>query len=365
MTRLAFLVATSLATAAFASVNAGHPADAVTLPVCTVGEAADIGAKRYPGRISPVAEVIVRPQVTGEILEIGFANGQSVCKGDVLYRLDSVQYQAIVKNAEAKVAELKANLEYAELTMTRHMTLVKSRAVSQDDLDQSRMRRDAMRASLAAAEASLAAARDDLAHCTIVAPIAGKVGSTVRTEGNYVQKGDARLVTLVQTDPVRVRFCIACVDYAALFGADAARIAADGLVSVQLVSGGDICATGVVEYVENVADMRTDSVEVYALIANPKGTLLNGQTVMVMLANRNGARRPAVPPNAIAQDMRGAYVWVVDSDGTARERRIVRGASKGGLALVTDGLKVGERVVADGVHRVREGLKVLQESREK
>ncbi|MBR4652387.1 MAG: efflux RND transporter periplasmic adaptor subunit [Kiritimatiellae bacterium] len=337
-------------------------AAAVTLPVYTVKEVVDTGAKRYPGRICPVAEVIVRPQVTGEILEVGFANGQSVRKGDVLYRLDPVQYQATVKNAEAKVAELKANLEYAELTVTRHTTLVRTRAVSQDELDQSRTKRDAMRASLAAAEASLAAARDDLAHCTIVAPIDGKVGSTVRTAGNYVQKGDARLVTLVQTDPVRVRFNIACVDYAALFGADAARIAAEGHVSVQLVSGGDVCATGRIEYIENRADERTDSVEAYALLANPQGALLDGQTVMVTLVNRNGARHPAVPPNAIAQDMRGAYVWVVGPDGIAHERRIVRGAERDGLALVVDGLKAGERVVEDGVHRVREGGTITPET---
>lgn len=361
-----FLTVVALVTTmAFASDDARCQTDVVTLPVCMVGEVVDTGAKRYPGRICPVAEVIVRPQVTGEILEVGFANGQNVCKGDVLYRLDPVQYQAAVKNAEAKVAELKANLEYAELTVERHTKLVKTRAVSQDDLDQSRTKRDATRATLAAAEASLAAARDDLAHCTIVAPIAGKVGSTVRTEGNYVQKGDARLVTLVQTDPVRVRFNIACVDYAALFDADATRIAADGQVSVQLVSGGDVCATGRIEYLENRADARTDSVEVYALLANPHGILLDGQTVMVTLVNRNGAKRPAVPPNAIAQDMRGAFVWVVDSDGTARERRIVRGTAMDGLALVADGLKVGERVVADGVHRVREGVRVLPESPEK
>ena len=361
-----FLTIVALVTTmALASDDARRQADTVTLPVCVVKEVVDTGAKRYPGRICPVAEVIVRPQVTGEILEVGFANGQSVCKGDVLYRLDPVQYQATVKNAEAKVSELKANLEYAELTVTRHKTLVKTRAVSQDELDQSRTKRDAIRASLEAAKASLAAARDDLAHCTIVAPIAGKVGSTVRTEGNYVQKGDARLVTLVQTDPVRVRFNIACVDYVALFGADAARITADGQVSVQLVSGGAVCATGRIEYVENRADERTDSVEAYALLANPKGFLLDGQTVMVTLVNRNGERRSAVPPNAIAQDMRGAYVWVVDSDGTAHERRIVRGALRGGLALVTDGLKSGERVVADGVHRVREGRKVMPESPEK
>ncbi len=336
-------------------------AASLTLPTCLVDEVRATSAKCCPGRICPVAEVVVRPQVTGEILEVGFANGETVEKGRVLYRLDPVQYQAAVKNAEAKVAELKARLEYAELTVTRHTELVKTRAVSQDDLDNSRATRDAARASLAAAEAALLAARDDLNHCTIKAPIAGKLGSTSRTEGNYVQKGDAGLVTLVQIDPVRVRFLLANADYAQAFGSDAERIAADGRVSVRLVSGGEVCATGRVEYVENVADARTDSVEVYALLANPRGRLVSGQTVMATLENVRGKAIPAVPPNAIAQDLRGPYVWVVGKGGEAELRRITRGPREGEKQLVAWGLKPGETIVADGVHKVRLGDKVVSE----
>ena len=336
-------------------------AAAVTLPVCEVKEVQDTGAKRYPGRICPVEEVVVRPQVTGEILEVGFANGQLVKKGDMLYRLDPVQYQAAVKNAEAKVAELKANLAYAEAKATRHAELVKTRAVSQDDLDHSLATRDATRAALAAADANLVAARDDLRHCTITAPIAGRVGTTVRTAGNYVQKGDAGLVTLVQVDPIRVRFQVSSVDYAAAFGSDPARIAADGLVTVRLVSGAETCVTGRVEYVENVADARTDSVEVYALLANPRGRLVSGQTVMATLENVRGKAIPAVPPNAIAQDLRGPYVWVVGKGGEAELRRIARGPREGEKQLVAWGLKPGETIVADGVHKVRLGDKVVSE----
>ena len=336
-------------------------AASLTLPTVQVEEVRALSAKRCPGRICPVAEVSVRPQVTGEILEVGFSNGQAVEKGHVLYRLDPVQYQAAEKNAEAKVAELKANLGYAELTVTRHAELVKTRAVSQDDLDHSRATRDAARASLAAAEAALAAARDDLAHCTITAPIAGRVGSTALTEGNYVQKGSARLVTLVQTDPVRVRFMLANADYAETFGSDAARIVSDGRVEVRLVSDGEVCATGRVEYVENVADARTDSVEVYALLANPSGRLMSGQTVMATIENARGRVLPAVPPNAVAQDLRGPYVWVVGADGRAELRRVTRGPRQDGRQLVSWGLKPGEKIVADGVHKVRAGDVVVSE----
>ena len=336
-------------------------AAALTLPVADVKEVRDASAKTYPARVVSVAEVDVRPQVTGEILKVGFANGQAVAKGDVLYQLDPVQYRAAVKNAEAKVAELKANLAYAEKNAVRHEDLIKTRAVSQDALESALSTRDATRASLAAAEASLEAARDDLRHCTITAPIAGRVGSTTRTEGNYVQKGDARLVTLVQTDPVRVRFCVSNADYAAFFGSSVEAICRDARVGVRLVAGGAVCATGRVEYVENVADTLTDTVAVHALIANPRGSLLGGQTVMATLKNAGGASRAAVPPNAIAQDIIGTYVWVLGKDGRARKRRVTRGALQDGLQLVKEGLAPGERIVADGVHRVAEGMEVVAE----
>ena len=107
----------------------------VTLPVCEVAERAQRESAVYPGRVVPVAQVDVVPQVSGEILEVCFANGAEVKEGDVLYRIDRVKYEAAVKNAEAKVAECRAKASYAELSYARHMALVERRAVSQDEAD--------------------------------------------------------------------------------------------------------------------------------------------------------------------------------------------------------------------------------------
>lgn len=332
----------------------------LALPVATVGEAPDTAMRRVPGRVVPVAQVEVRPQVSGEILSVAFSNGQQVAAGDVLYRLDPVKYVAAEKNAEAKVVELKATFAYATTAANRYGELVRTRAVSQDDLDRARMTRDTAQASLAAAEADLVAAKDDVRHCTVVAPIAGRVGSTLLTEGNYVQKGGAGLVTLVQTDPIRIMFELSSVDYDEAFGGDAARLVREGEVSVRRVAGGDVIATGRVEYVENLANAATDSIRAYVLVENGAGVLLGGQTVMVSVSNPHGVRRATVPPNAIAQDMRGHYVWVLDGDGKAALRRIVRGPCVDDLQLVVSGLRPGERVVADGVHRVREGMEIVE-----
>ena len=336
---------------------------AVTLPVGNVEEVRDVHSRTCPARVVSISEVTVTPQVTGEILEVGFVNGQQVKKGDVLYRLDPVKYIAAEKNAEAKVAQVKASLEYAETQTERYGELVKTRAVPQDDFDRARSQRNAYKASLAAAEADLVAARDDVKHCTITAPISGRVGSTTLTEGNFVSRGGAALVKLVQTDPVRAVFELSSVDYAADFGSDPERMSAEGVVELRRVAGGAVVATGRVEYVENVANPATDSVKVYALVDNASGALLAGQTVMATLSSANGSMRAAVPPNAVALDARGAYVWVLGADGAAQMRRVTRGRLQGGRQLVSSGLAAGERIVLDGVHRVKAGDVVSAEKK--
>lgn len=327
----------------------------VVLPVGNVEEVRDVSARTCPARAVSVSEVSVTPQVAGEILEVCFANGQRVEKGDVLYRLDPVKYIAAEKNAESKVAEVKARLEYAETQTVRYGELVKSKAVPRDDYDRVRSQREAYIALLAAAEADLAAAKDDVAHCTITAPISGRIGTTTLTEGNFVTRGGGELVKLVQTDPVRAVFELSSIDYETDFGSDPARLSADGMVELRRIAGGAVVATGRVEYVDNVANPATDSVKVYAVFGNASGALLAGQTFMATLKNSKGAPRSAVPPNAVAIDVRGPYVWILNSDGVAGMRRIVRGRLQDGRQIVLSGVAPGERIVVDGVHRVKDG----------
>ena len=331
---------------------------AAALPLVEVGETRDFCARKYPGRVTPVAEVRIVPQVSGEILEVAFANGAAVKKGDLLYRLDPVKYEAAVKNAEAKVVELKASLAYAEKSAVRHTDLIRTRAVSQDAYDNALSQRDAARAALAAAEADLVAARDDLKHCRIVAPISGRVGTTAHTEGNYVTKGGGALVTLIQTSPIRVSFAIANGDYHDRFGSDSRAIVGDGLVTLRLMTGEAESVTGRVEYVENASNAQTDTTDVYALFENADGVLKSGQTVMATLLSAKGTLRASVPPNAVVQDMQGAFVWVVDGAGMPSKRYIARGTVADGRQIVLSGVRPGERIVADGTHKVKAGVRV-------
>lgn len=322
------------------------------LPVAQVRLLVDKLEKTYPGRVVPVAQVNVIPQVSGEILEVGFENGTMVKRGDLLYRLDPVKYEAAVKNAEAKVAECKATLGYAELSYVRHTKLIGTRAVSQDAVDNALSTRDSARAALAAAEADLMSARDDLRHCRIVAPIAGKVGTTLFTAGNYLTKGQGTLVTLIQAAPIRVRFSISNAEFLEMFDGKAEAFQKDGIVSLALADGREYNEDGQIEYVDNSADDQTDTIQVFALFPNKDRILKPGGTVSVTLRSRVGVKKLGVPPGALLQDMHGPYVWVVKPDRTVERRYVVRDDTVNEIQFIANGLKEGETVVSDGVHKV-------------
>ena len=330
----------------------------VRVPVAEVVQVDDYRTKTYPGRVVPVAQVNVVPQVSGEILKVGFENGAVVKEGDLLFSLDPVKYQAAVKNAEAKVAECKANLSYAELSYTRHKKLAASHAVSQDAADNALSSRDSARAALAAAEADLVVARDNLTHCRITAPHGGKLGTTLFTKGNYVTPTSGTLVSLIQTAPIRVRFSMSNGEFLELFGARNRLIRARGHVTLTLSDGSEYAETGEVEYVENAADETTDTIQVYALFPNAERVLKPGGTVVVTLSSTEPVHCTAVPPNAVILDMKGSYVWLLGADNVAEKRYVHRGPIVQGMQTVTTGVKPGDRIVADGVHKVAKGMKV-------
>jgi RND family efflux transporter MFP subunit len=333
-------------------------AASITLPVGEVIERADMRVSTFPGRVVPIAQVNVVPQVSGEILEVCFENGAFVKEGDVLYRLDPVKYEAAVKNAESKVAECKANSSYAELSYERHKKLLQTRAVSLDAVDNALSLRDSSRAAYAAAVADLIAAKDNLDHCTIVAPISGKIGSTAMTRGNYARAGGDTLVSIVQMSPIRVRFSISNSRFLSLFGGLSSRLSEEAVTQVTLANNEVFSGKGVFDYVENTSDELTDTIQVFFQYENPNRLLRPGGTVAVTLSSKHGAMCPAVPPGAILQDIQGPYVWVLDEQNRAVRRSVARGELVGDWVLIEKGLKKGERIVAEGAHKVKRGMTV-------
>ena len=341
----------TVAAAALLAVRAAFGA-ALTLPVAEVAGEVDDQAKTYPGRVVAMQRVDLAPEVSGEILEVCCADGALVKAGEVLFRLNPIKYKSALKNAQSKVAECKSRKLYADSNFARHE---KTKGVSQDAVDKARSDRDVAASALEAAEAELAVAEYNLAHCEVKTPISGKVGTIRLTKGNYASPEKGALVAITQITPIRVRFSISSADFLGMFQGRSGTLKEKAVVEVVLADGSTFGEKGEIDYTENIVNESTDTLPVYARFANAERVLRAGGTVGVKVSNRDGVKKPAVPPSAVMQDVQGPYVWVVGADGAVSRRSIVRGRQTGDLLFVTSGLKVGERVVTDGTHKVASG----------
>lgn len=331
---------------------------AMPAPFVTVGkvsEAESIETKRYTGHITHHASVNLVARVSGELLRLGFKEGDNVRQGQVLFELDPVRYEAAVKNAEAKVAESKARLAYAEISFNRNQALFEKKATSKDVMDSAESEQDAVRAALAAAEATLITNKDDLKNTVIVAPITGKIGVATFTEGNYITPSSGNIATIIQLDPLRVGFAMSNRDFLSMFGNEE-KLKENALIRLRLADDSIYEREGKVEFIDNQAHQRTDSIQVYASFENPDGKLIPGSTVTVLLSRRTGERLPAVLPSAIMHDAKAPYVYVVDGNNRVERRNVELGAYTNRTQIVKSGIKTGEFIVVDGTHKAMPGM---------
>ncbi len=330
----------------------------VSVPVESVREKEDIERSNYTGLVQSPQIVRIVPRVSGELLEIGFKDGDRIRKDQMLYRLDDIKYQAAVKNAEAQVAQCKAKVSYAEKNYLRNKTLYERQAVSRDTLENAESTLYSERASQKAAEAELMSAQQDLSDCTISAPIDGLVAATNYTVGNYLTPSSGTLITLFQIHPIRVRFSISTRDFLTNFGT-LKNLKEEAEISVLLSNGTKYPLNGKVELMNYEANQNTDTVQIYALFENPEGKLIPNSTVTVIMTKKNGLKRSCVPMTAVQHDAEGAYVWVLGEGKRAEKRRIVLGRASEEDQIVLSGLTPGDLIVTDGTHKVIEGITIL------
>ncbi len=333
-------------------VNANIP----TVGAARVMETEDLNSRRYTGQVVSQAVVNITPRVSGEILELGFREGSVVKAGQMLYRLDSTQYEAAVKNVEAQIAEWKAKIEYAQNSYDRQLALFEKNAVSRDTMESRRSELDAYKAGLLAAEADLITAKDNLKNTTITAPLEGVVGATAYTAGNYITPNSGVLLTIIQTQPIRVRFSISTTDYQEMFGTPM-ELLENSSVRVRFANGAEYPVEGRVEFLNNQANSKTDAIQIFATFPNADFKLIVGNTVNVTLSRKAGKRLAVVLPSALMHDSRGSYVYVLDADNTVEKRSVEPGNATASLQMIKSGLAPGEVVLVKGTNKVRPGGK--------
>ena len=335
-----------------------------TVGVAAVEEVSNVQSRRYTGQVVAQAEVSVVPRVSGEILKLGFKDGDYVKKGQLLYTIEKTQYEAAVKQAEANIAESKARLEYAESSFDRNQMLYEVNAASKDTMESTKSAVDALKAGLAAAEAGLVTAQENLKYTDITAAIDGLVGVTKFTEGNYITPSSGTLLNIIQMQPIRVRFSISMADFLSGYGSLTA-LKQNGQVSLKLADGSEYTTGGTIDFLNNEANAKTDAVQVYASFPNADMRLIPGSTVTVTLSKKSGDKMPAVPPSAVMHDAQTSFVYVV-GEGNKIERRVIElGDMTKTHQMVKSGLKAGEKVVYQGTHKVMPGDEIVPAAEQK
>lgn len=332
------------------------PAPAVVVEETTT--APDIYKRRYVGNIVPINNVYSTAKVSGDLISQGFKDGQYVKAGQLLFKIDPTRYDAAVKSTEAKLAQIKARLAYAEKNLLRKKELLDKKAASLDAYQNVLSERDTLKAQLLEAEAALILAKDDLKNTRIIAMTDGKTGKAAYSPGNYVTPSSGTLVQTVQTDPIRIRFSISARDYLSLFGNDK-NIRKHGIVNVILADDSEYKYKGEIEIVDSSVQQDTDTIRVWARFKNPENLLIPYGVVTVILTRNDGKKYPAVTPSAVSHDVNGSFVYAVDSKNNMPVKRYVTlGNLSGEQQVIRKGLKAGELVITEGFHKIIPGVPV-------
>ncbi|MEW6765735.1 MAG: efflux RND transporter periplasmic adaptor subunit [Pseudomonadota bacterium] len=369
---LAALVATLM----LAACGGGHqegaasPA-AASLPVVSVLTVQPQTVPRMteiPGRVVPYLIAELRPQVTGIIQARTFNEGGEVKAGQLLYQIDPAIYKAAYDGARAALARAEANLHAARLKAERARELVRISAVSKESNDDAQAALKQAQADVGSAKAALDKARIDLDYTRLTSPISGRIGRSMVTPGALVTANQAAaLATVQQLDPIYVDLTQSSADLLALKrDLESGRLQRGDAnavpVKLLLEDGSEYGPEGMLAFSEVTVNPETGSVILRAVFPNPNGDLLPGMYVRARLVQGVDEQAIMLPHAALTRDPRGnAQIMVVNGEAKVEPRTVKTAQSRGGEWLVTDGLAAGERVIVEGLQKIRAGVPVKAE----
>lgn len=313
-----------------------------------------------PGRISPSRQSQIRPQVNGIITERLFEEGAEVEKGQQLYQIDDARYKAALNSALADLESVKANVKAIESRERRYKDLVKINAVSQQEYEDVKAQMDQAKASIAVAQAAVDVAKVNLDYTKVYAPISGRIGKSLVTEGALVTANQAQhLSVITQLDPVYVDMQQSGSDIGVL----RSLIMNKEEVPVHLIIEGSADSAypygGTLKFSEVTVEESTGSIALRAEIPNPDNALLPGLFVRTSL-DLGPQEVLLVPQRATVRTPAGGLiVWIVDESNQAQPRGIQISSAYGDNWIVTDGLNEGDNVIVEGYQKVSQGVKVV------
>ena len=324
--------------------------------------------EEFVGHVEPVQEVDILPQIEGYIKEVKFAEGDEVKAGALLFVIDDERYAADQGVAKAEVASAKSKVVQAEAAVERAERLLRrlkaadARGITQTEMDAAETGLASDRAALGSAksavsqaEAKLASTAFNMKHTRIFAPIGGRIGKSLMHAGDFVSPSKGALARIVQVDPVRVTFPITDRAYLAWGGAS---VGDKRRLRLRLADGSIYPSTGKWAFSDNEMSAETATLLVRAHFPNAKRLLVPNAYVTVLADEADPAPVPVIPVSALMQTAQATGVWVMDGEDTVRFRAAKPGARADGKIRLLTGVKPGEKIVVQGIHKLGDGMRV-------
>ncbi len=309
------------------------------------------------GHVIAINSVNVTPRVTAYIDQINVKEGTDVKKGQVLFTLQTAQYEAALQTAQASLAAAKAALLNAQLEYQRAASLRSTGFEAESALDTAIATRNVDQANVLAAQANVANAQLNLSYCTMVSPMNGRIGYIPPSVGDLVTPTTGTIATINQLDPIEIEFPVPSTSpiLAAATQAQNGSLASKFAIHIDLPDGDPYPLAGHIAFINNQVDTSTGTVNVYADFPNPRGALLPGAYVNVNTAPAQAREALMVPVTAVQTAQDGQFVLVVGADHKVAQAAVTVGDQIGQDYIVRSGLNAGQMVIVDGVQKVKVG----------
>jgi RND family efflux transporter MFP subunit len=315
----------------------------------------------HPGTAESVSTIEVRARVRGVLEKVLFKEGSDVEKDALLFVIEQKPYQTTLAKAKADIERARATLERTQADFDRTSELAKRDVASQSDLDHARAARDEAAAAVSGAKATADQAVIDLGYTEIRAPIAGRIGKVMRTQGNLVGGAEETvLATIVQLDPIYIYWSPSERERL-----DVLRLRKEGRyvqrdqieVAAKLADGSDYPYPGRLDFVDNTVDPNAGTLRVRAVFPNSDKSMLPGQYASLRVLVGRDVPVLLVPAAAIVEEQGGSTVFVV-KDGVIEPRAVQAGAVQDQMRVIESGLSAGEQIATDNLGKLRPGMKV-------